>query len=147
MRVNLSSLRFCLVFLTLCIALRGHSSLVQVTADGDDNVGERLVTRVRERLVKSARFELTNDDNADRMIVVIKTMSLGLPAPCDDEGHATIYSVVWYLNVQHHHLYLDSTVGGAGVKSLDEAADAIVARADHLFQIVADAAAKATPKK
>lgn len=123
-----------LVGLVSCEAVAGASGAqdqvnVCVIAAADDSVGSRLVYALREGVRRSAGLKYVAQRDDSEMTITVLT--LGVDGKND--GHRTIYSVVWTRPfIVRFDEYIDHIVGVCGAERIRECADHLLAITDEL---------------
>lgn len=102
---------------------------VAVEYEGNDSIGSRLATRVKETLNSSNLFSLTDKDTP-KIRILIATM----PEFKDRPGVGSAYSIVWVFSQSENILrhYLTREVGVLTPEDIDALAARIVEETDSL---------------
>lgn len=102
---------------------------VAVEYKGDDSIGSRLSTRVKELLNSSNLFTLESKDTPKFRILLATA-----PEFRDRPGVGSVYSVVWVFSLSEATLrhYLDSEVGVLTPEEVDGLAARIVEQTDKM---------------
>jgi len=122
-----------LLYLVSAVCL-GQTSSIEIVANSDDNVGQRLVSVITERIRASTAMTVTAKRDIPRMVVSIVTLD---PAP--PNGMQTIYSVIFVYDDPSGPLrgvYLGNSVGLCASAQTQRCADTIVADMDGQVDFV-----------
>ncbi|HEY4283140.1 MAG TPA: hypothetical protein VGM62_08750 [Chthoniobacterales bacterium] len=108
---------------------------IQVVNQAADNVGDRLVSQVKEKIRESHSMKLVPDNKQERCVRLIITTADKEPNSEELKGNATIFSAIWVILVENdlsHPRFLGSTTGSCGGKQVTETAANIVAQTDRI---------------
>lgn len=122
-----------LLYLVPALCL-GQASSIEIVATSDDNVGQRLVSAIREKIRALNTMTLTTKRDVPRVIVSIITLD---PAP--PTGTQTIYSVTFVYDAPPGPLvgiYLGNSVGLCNSDYTQYCADNIVADTASQIELV-----------
>jgi hypothetical protein len=127
-------------FLFLLAATDAHGQTqtrvaVQIVDESEDDVGSRLIFRIKEEFRASSAFRLTDVDEA-RLKVIVSTMDR-FKGDLQRQSIATVYSIIWLVEDEKTAAtYLDNTIGFSGESTIASAAQTIIARTDRLVTIL-----------
>ena len=102
---------------------------VRVIDKSTDTTGARLCYQVKESIRRSSNMTLI-EKNESSIVINISTIPYS-----KSENTATIYSIIWTLNVPQFRQpqYLNSTLGYVGSTRIDETAESIIAFTDNIL--------------
>lgn len=113
-------------------AVTNRTTSISVIADGNDSLGARLSTRLKERFNQSSLFRLNSDEEKDspELRLLLNTA----PEFSSRPGVGSIYGVCWVFSQGKGYLgyLLAREIGTVNADDLDALVDKLVERTDGI---------------